>query len=949
MQSSVERVGISVSGTRSAKRLWPVLIGVIAVCLFAGTPAVGAAETEPSDVSFHAADLLDGGSELADGSVTLILEGAATEGDTIEIILDEDEREAFEITDASLNNAEIGIAVEHTAETVELELTDLGGNGEITDSEVTIDVNLRAFETVASEAAAYESTAIGTVVTEGFDVGLDGTDVFRVSIAEAAEIGFTADEIDENIDGSMHEVSNFDQFVLSFSDEVTVADGDTINLSINPDIIKDEDEDGIGIRNAAKWEVQNENISQIDVSDTDEANILESHSDQVTIKIYTSESETKLVSDEAISVNIQLLIDEESMKYAANRYHKTDFLNVDVEGEGNTELTDNEDIRTESPLFVDIYPSAVEQFELAGPEAGTEIAIGESELIEIETIHDRFGNRIRQPEFEVTLEGAENTDVHTGIEIDTDERDGLDLKRDGQIPPRLGVFDLRVELTDIEGPETPTTGSVTATVSELAIYPDEVQLNAIGPANDFDVNGGTQALAIDLGVSDAEIDAVDIELRKTAGNGTITVDRSGGSPTETELWEDTEYAGDDELRPENTWVIERGLTASDFDVDGVRTYVFEADTADRYEITADVMPYEGRLVANETDLRTSTVEEHGEATRDIAELVATGPIEAVADVAIRSEYAFVGTEIDDGEDVRIDLGAFLDANGNTITETNETVIVEFGYDAIESGNQTEIVKTEIGPTVDDPAAVVTTDPTALDSTALETGANASITIDFSDGSQRNETELTLVHRVVEPEESGWHTGSLPQPATLYVDADGPRDLTQWNPNTERYESFAEAASGDVFERSHVETTHLHRGFYFHTEAADARLGFDFVTDDETAANETEATDTVELEDGWHLASSNYDISAHAQQHLETDVNWTEYGFSEGDDAFLIRDDHDTRIHDFTNGSEIDGSETVVEYDDAYWIRVRDDDETPLVREIVSSTFTEAAEVQREEP
>lgn len=158
--------------------------------------------------------------------------------------------------------------------------------------------------------------------------------------------------------------------------------------------------------------------------------------------------------------------------------------------------------------------------------------------------------------------------------------------------------------------------------------------------------------------------------------------------------------------------------------------------------------------------------------------------------------------------------------------------------------------------------------------------------------------------------------------------------------------MADAASDDVFEHYRIEAEHLHRGFYFRANDAGARVGFDFVTDAETTGQETETAPTVELEAGWHLGSSNYDVSAHAGRELADDVNWTNYGFGGGDDAFVVRDSGTDPIHDMTEGSDIDGSATVVEHDETYWIRVRNDVESPLVREIVSSTFTEADGVQR---
>jgi hypothetical protein len=628
------------------------------------------------------------------------------------------------------------------------------------------------------------------------------------------------------------------------------------------------------------------------------------------------------------------------MRSAANRYHKTDFFEVDVEGENNTELTDNADIRTESPLFLDIYPSEVETFALGNIESGAEVGVTEGHLVGIETIEDEFGNEIREPTIETTLVGAEDSYTDSGISIDTADREGIELGQGGEIEPPVGVFDLTVEVTDIEGPKTHTSGAVTATVDDVVVYPDDVALEIVDPANDFDADGGDIELAVDLGVPDDEIDRLDLEVRRTTGNGTLTFNASEGAPTPTALWTDTAYAGDGALRSENVWAIERDLTAADFDGDGTRTYTLETETAGRYGIAVDVMPYEGRLVADETEVNSSTVEKHGNSTRGTTDIVATGSIEAIANVTVQTDHEFVGTESDPGN-VTIDLGRFVDANGNTVSETTETVTVGMGNETIESGVGAGSVTAAVGPTAETPSATVELDPTEINTTAVETGTNATVAIVFGDGRQLNTTDITLLHRAIEPGGSAWRTGSLPQPATLYVDADGARDITRWNATADRYESFADAANDDVLDHQQIGTEHLHSGFYFRSADDEARLGYEFVTDAEATAAGGELSESVELETGWHLESSNYDVSTHTERNLAADVNWTSYGFGRDDDAFVVRNTTAVRLHDRTNGSDIDGTTEPIGHDEAYWIRVTDDDETPLNREVVAPAFTEA--------
>lgn len=912
----------------------PFVVSLLLLILLSVTPVVAAAETDPTSHEYHAADLLDDGSEaIEQGTFTLTLDGTAEAGDTIVIAIEASEREAFDITDVSDETEDVGVRVDSTADAIEIEFEDPGEGGTVTGAEIVVNVSLEATESVASGASEYNATTVAAV-EDGAGLGVENESAVEVSVVEAAEIGFTATEIyDKSLD-EFWPLPEDDTFVLSFNGEHIKANNtDSINISVNPEIIEGSDAYGISLRDARINYILGENISDVTITTSNDANVIEDGVDQVTLSINTTGDEPKLISDSAIAVDIEVIIRDGEMKRAANRYHNSDFLNIDVEGEDNAELTDNADVFTESPLFVDIYPDEIETFALAGPGDGAEIGIGENRSVGIETAQDRFGNEVRRPEIEATLAGNEEY-VHSGIEFDTDDRSGPRLERGGDIEPSVGVFDLTVEVTDIEGPKTHAEGQVTETVEDLAIYPEEVNLTATGPAKDFDAEGGDVEVGIDTGVADEEIDSLDVELRRVDGEGTVTVAEPEGTPTETRLWEGTDYAGDGELRPENTWVIERDLTAGDFE-DGVRTYTLAADAVDRYELAVDVMPYEGRLVADETDVNTSTVGAHANETRDTAEIVATGPIDAVADAGVGDDHDFVGVDADPAEEIAVELGTFVDADGNTISRTDETVAVGFGNGTV-GGNGS--VTADVGPETGSSSTTVSLDPTAIDPADVETGTNATIAVEFANGSQSTATSTTLVHRAVAPDDDGWHAGSVSQPATLYVDADGPRDMVQWNPDTDGYESMAESADDGTIEYHRLDASDLHQGFYFRAADDGARLGYEFVTD-EAAVDDAGYSGAVTLEEGWHFAGSNYD-AAHEHRELGDDLNWTDHTFEEDSGAFVVLDGSDGTLHDRTGENDVDGASVTVEHDTAYWVRVTESDEAPLTRDVVLSAFDE---------
>ncbi|MDR9430000.1 MAG: hypothetical protein RI568_04775 [Natronomonas sp.] len=903
---------------------------IVAVPVSVPATAAAAANVETADYEYDASDLLIDDSATRSARLTLTPNGNAEEGDTLRIELDGDHPgfDVSGVTDAT--GDDIGISPAATTDAIEIELTDLRGKDALSETNVSVDVELTATDVIAGRAATYDATPIASVTVDETSGDLVGDAVMRVTVDGRAEIEFDADTIDQDLIGENLQTLDSDQFVLTFSeDSVLVDDGDTINLSVNPRIISEGDEDGLRIVNAAERSTLDQNISSIDVATSGDANVLDGHDDQITITVNTVDGEPKLVSGEAVAVGVQLAVETESMKRAADRYRDADFLTVDVEGEDNAALTQNSDVRTESPVVLNIYPGEAGsgEFELDGIESGDEFGIGEGRTLAIDGVEDRFGNEIPRAKVNITLSGHE-TYTYDGVWTATDGTNGMVVGEDGALDAPVGAFDLSVEVIDVPGPATQSrnTGSdVTERASGVGVYPDNVTLETTTQYRDFDVDGdATIEVEVDLGVSDERIDRLDLELRREGGNGTVRFERDGGAPTATDPWEETGYGGDGHLGQENAWMIERDLTAADFD-GGTRRYVLDADVADRYEIGVAVMPSEGRLVPDASKVATSLSTDPGGANRDRTEIVATGSIDAVSNVSVRSDHEFVGVDADEGAGVQVEFEGFEDANGNVITNTDEAVSVGLG--------NTEIG--DISPVAGESPTTVQVDPTTIDGDAAEIGTDAEVTVEVADGTQRNRTNLTLVHRAIERSGGAWRTGSISQPATLYVDAEGSRDLAQWNPETGTYVGISANGSSDTLESHRIGHEQLHRGMYAYAESGSLRIGFEYVT----TADEAIGTDSIELEPGWHFGSSNYGVSTHATRRLERDANWVDDTFGNADDAFVIWDEDRTdRLHDTTSGIEIDGADEPIGHDDAYWIEVEETDD-PLVRRIVSPTYS----------
>jgi hypothetical protein len=914
-----------------------LIVLIVAAGAYSLTTPATAQQTSPSLHEYDStALLLDGNVTTHGGVATLALDGTAQEGNSVVIELQEN-RSAFEIASATdATGSDIGIDVNVLADAIEVTITDLSGEKTLNNTEIAIGVKLTASDEIASDADAYNSTPVATVVSDETDSELLGTDAIAVSVSGAAEIGFDADAIDSNLRGSNLQLEKQNSFVISFSDRpVKIQDGDSVNISINSDVINQSDSDGLRI-NAKSEAVEGKNITDISVSTSQNANVLEGYNDQITITFKTSSGDPKIVSGEAVSVLIQVAIETEPMKSTADRYSDVDLFRVDVEGEDNAELTDNDDIKTKSPVIFDIYPgeASTNGFDLGNIESGEEFGDSEGRTIAIDGLEDRFGNEITEAEFTVTLEEPTGTQIHEGVWLATDGSENATLGRDGDFDVPLGVFNVSVEVTNVTGPATQSknTGeAVTETATEVLQYPDNVTLRTTTPYGDFDLGPtGRIEVAVDLGVADADIGRVDLQLRRETGAGDVTFNTSRGSPTATDLWETTGYAGDGHLGDENPWAIERGLTSADFD-GGVRRYVVDADAADSYNISVAVMPHEASVTPDSSELETSLAADPNGTNRDTVGIVATGAIASVGNVSVPTGQEFVGTDVDEGRNIDIDLSGFTDENGNAITNTSEEVPVRFGGANVAA----------VGPTGGNDSIALSVDPTAINSTEIDVGTEANVTVEVDGGYQRNGTGLTMVHRAIERSENAWRVGSIPQPATIYVDASGPRDLAHWDAENGSYESFALDASGDTLESYQVSHEQLHRGFYAYAENSSLRIGFEYATD----PAESIGTGELDLGNGWHLASSNYNVSAHSRRDLDTDLIWAETTFEESNDTVSVWDRQLNRLHPTSGELSTQTSTPSIDHDDVYWINVDRDEKSSLSRVIRSPIFVEREGVQ----
>jgi len=237
---------------------------------------------------------------------------------------------------------------------------------------------------------------------------------------------------------------------------------------------------------------------------------------------------------------------------------------------------------------------------------------------------------------------------------------------------------------------------------------------------------------------------------------------------------------------------------------------------------------------------------------------------------------FVGI-VEDDRTVTVTASGFEDDEGAQIGD-GRRVTVEIAGEAVNTDR------------ISEGSIEVEVDPTRIDSTA-ETGT-ATVEIAEADG---DSDTVDLVHEVRDLEE-GYNLESIPQAATLHEQDIA--SVNQWDATEETYESGLDDGVLDSAED-------LHHGLYVDAESDDARLGYEFETDDVPPPGD------VELANGWHLASSNFAIYT---QDGEIDID-TDLKNVEVDDPGITVDT-----------PNFEGEMETVGAFDSYWIYVDDPDQ-----------------------
>ena len=244
-----------------------------------------------------------------------------------------------------------------------------------------------------------------------------------------------------------------------------------------------------------------------------------------------------------------------------------------------------------------------------------------------------------------------------------------------------------------------------------------------------------------------------------------------------------------------------------------------------------------------------------------------------------------------------------DANTLTVTD-NDVANIQAGGEVVNGTLVIEIADTEyVFEDAIQNGKITETDssnsPSEISPSASTGEADINVVGNDSKVAEKDVGTVDLVHEALDLSK-GWNLKSVPQPATLHEQ--GVESVNQWNPSEASYES-------GIPEGELSDAESLHRGMYVEAEDDSARLGYEFATDDVPAPSQ------IEMENGWHLVSSNYDIDTQVDRggqrsfdtrQLQTDLTNIDAG---GPGVTVFADD---QSHQLNTGSEIGAFET-------YWV------------------------------
>jgi hypothetical protein len=277
---------------------------------------------------------------------------------------------------------------------------------------------------------------------------------------------------------------------------------------------------------------------------------------------------------------------------------------------------------------------------------------------------------------------------------------------------------------------------------------------------------------------------------------------------------------------------------------------------------------------------------------------------------------FVGTISDPASELRTvadsDAGFTIEkigapADGTLVLEIAGTEYVF--EDALDRGNLTSTTSENA--------------PTAISDTATTGQRSISVVGNDSTTALDETGTVRLVHEV-QGIGSGYTLSSVPQPARIYTH--NVSDITAWDNENGNFESTTATVDDGTLV---TDAEALHNGQYFFGDAADARVGYDYLEDDESAI-QVGAAGFETLDEGFHLIGSNYDTSSSdAPVSLDRDLATVKSlpdkpGNYDGSESFVA--------YSVDGFAELGGNKDIGSFE-AYWVYVDvgEDSETRVIK------------------
>ncbi|UWG46960.1 Uncharacterized protein HSRCO_0665 [Halanaeroarchaeum sp. HSR-CO] len=392
----------------------------------------------------------------------------------------------------------------------------------------------------------------------------------------------------------------------------------------------------------------------------------------------------------------------------------------------------------------------------------------------------------------------------------------------GDIQPAVGADSIRAEVVDAR--DTNLNGDEVDSTS-VTIKPDYVNFGFDGSPGDYTA-GTNEAFTLQLNESSTNnIPEEDIDEFDT----TFTLSTA---PDDLENYQDPKIIASDgtELQFKGgEGAAIKVKTVSNVTTADLRVYATDGASNDEYQIKVEADEFDSSHSTNPKEFNSAEYDQLKISNVD-NDLIGVVKQDGNSDVTVEVTDKYSNPVVE-----KVDV-KLVDEDGTVVAESNEEATTNSGSASISI--------------------------TSLTSATTSTG-EVTFNVSLNASADHYDTEsIRLVHEAYDLNE-GYQRMSLPQPAEVY--SQNTNDITRyenvendtgWTDVTE----FYDAGVQDQDER-------LHSGLYVSGENSDARVGFDFVEDDE----QTVSAGSAELKEGWNFVGTNYDISTETDVALADDL------------------------------------------------------------------------------